>query len=194
LEEEIRTLHARASWTDLDGTYRKWLKVRDVSDTSKWPIHEMAAEAAKERGDAISRYRRIVTAILLLKDGPAEERSRLKAQKKDLDDNWARVDVRLMRRLRNPITYPVPHRGIARGDGRAAFKWASEELSKGRRFDGLVPAEPFIIDGKDIPLGPDCALALASVVGVFQKKDGSFEIHCEPRPATAERNPPTLID
>ena len=53
----------------------------------------------------------------------------------------------------------------------------------------MLLLEPFEIDGQEISLKYDCALFLASVVRVFQKKDGTFDIGCEPRPATAEIDP-----
>ena len=215
LEEQMNTLVAKARqldekgtegaaapmgfWNGVNSAYEDWLQVCDKTDMTKWPIHQMAAEAAMKRGDAISRYRRVTIAFSLLKhaDGPAEERARLKAEREDLEGNWARVDIHLRRRLQSDIIYPVPPKGISRGDGRAAFRWASEKLREGRKFNGLLPLAMwgrFSIDGQELSLEPDCALLRASVVRVVQKNDGTFKINCIPRPATAEINPPTLID
>jgi hypothetical protein len=214
LEEQIRTLGAKARqldekgtegavpmgfWNGVNSAYENWLKVRDANDNTKWPIHQMAAGAAMKMGDALSRYRRISIALYLLRHagGLTEEHTTLEKEKKDLDENWARVDIHLKRRLQSDIIYPVPPRGISRGDGRAAFKWASEKLREERKFDGLLPLAMwgrFSIEGQEISLEPDCALLRTSVVRVVQKGDGTFKIDCIPRPVTAERNPPTLID
>ena len=217
LEEQIRTRHAKAKrldqeaeekgvpaplglWNGVNSDYEAWLQVRDETDKTKWPIHQMAAEAAMKRGDALSRYCRVVRALFLLKraGGPAEERTALEKDRKDLEENWARVDIHLRRRLQSDIIYPVPPGGISRGDGRAAFKWASERLRERGKFNGLLPLAMwgrFSIDGQEISLEPDCALSLALVARLIQKRDGTFEKpECKPRPATAELNPPTLID
>lgn len=208
LEEQMNTLAAKARqleekgtegaapmgfWNGVNSAYENWLKVRDANDNTKWPIHQIAAEAAMKRGDALSRYRRVWIALNLLKHagGPVAELARLKTEKENLEGNWALVDLRLMRKLKGDLEYP--HRGFSRGDSRAAFKWASEKLSERRRFNGLLPLELFIIDGQEISLADSCALSLASVVRVFQKRDGTFEIDCKPRPATVEINP-LLID
>jgi len=190
---------AKGFWNGVNSNYEKWLKVRDKADMSKWPIHQMAAEAAKEMGDAFSRYCRVVKALSLLKhaDGPAEKRTKLKEERTDLEEYWARVDIHLKRRLQNDILYPVPPGGISRGDGRAAFKWASEALRESRKFNGLLPLAVwgrFSIDGQEISLEPNCALSRALVVRLLQKRDGTFETDCEPRPSTTYINIPTLIE
>ncbi len=186
-------------WNGVDSAYEDWLKVSNAYDQTQWPIHQMAAEAAKKRGDAISRYRRVTIALRLLKlaNGPAEDRAQLEEERKDLEENWARVDIHLRRKLQNDIIYPLPPGGIRRGDGRAAFKWASEKLREERKFNGLLPLKMwgrFSIEGQEISLEPDCALSRVSIVHVLQNNEGAFKIDCIPRPATAERNPPTLID
>lgn len=216
LEEQLRTKYANAKrldqeaeekkipaplgfWNGVDRDYQEWLTVSNAYDKTKWAFHKMAAEAAMKRGDAISRYRRVAIALLLLTGakGPAEEIARLKRQREDLEGNWARVNIHLRRRLQGDIIYPVAPRVIYRGDERAAFKWASEKLREGKKFNGLLPLEMwgrFSIDGKEISLKENCALIHASVVHVLEDRDGTFKTDCRPRLATAELNPPTLID
>jgi hypothetical protein len=190
LEGEIVKHDAKKNWSGVDRTYEEWLKVRDETDNTKWQIHQKAAYAAMMLGKAGTRYKRLWTALALLKlaQGPSEERDKMKKEIKLLGDNWAHVYIRLTRGSEASV---VPADVQSVEGGSEAIKWAEEKLGKERLHNGLLPLGRFIISGQRIDLGINWAWSRVWTVNLIQKMDGSFgRIIYHPRGPTSEVDPP----
>jgi hypothetical protein len=190
LEDEMTKLAARAAWSGVESTYLDWKKVRDENDNTKWPIYQIAADAAMVLGKAASRYFRLWTALALLKlaQGPSEQHDKMNKEIKILGDKWALVDIRLTRKSDASLV-PVPSID-ARLGGSEAINLAQEKLRTDRKFAGLLPLGGYTIGGQPILLKEDMAWSRVWVTRFFQKQDGSFKLQYVPRKSTSEVNPP----
>jgi len=189
LEDEMTKLAAKAAWSGVDRTYQEWLKVRDETDPTKWPIYQTAAHAAMMLGKADSRYFRLWTALALLKlaQGPSEERDNMNKEMKILGDKWAYVEIRLTRKSSDSLE---PVSVDASEGGSEAIKLAQETLRTERKFFGSLPLGSYSISGQSISLAEDRAKSRVWKSLFYQKKDGSFWMLYVPRPSTSEVNPP----
>ena len=192
LEDEMTKLAAKDVWSGVDRTYEDWLKVRDETDPTKWRIYQTAAKAAMKLGNAGTRYKRLWTALALLKlaQGPLEERDLMNGQVKRLGNYWAHVDIRLTRGSERSL---VP-KSIAATDGAIeAIALAKKKLVDEGKLNMLLPLGDFILSGQQILLKDEWAWSRVWAVFLNQKKDGSFSIQLYPRRPTSELDPPLHV-
>lgn len=189
LEAEMSKLAVKAAWSGVDRTYKEWLKVRDETDITKWPIHQMAAQAAMMLGKADSRYVRLWIALALLNraQGPLEERDKISKELKLLGDKWAYVEIRLTRKSSDSLE---PVSVDASEGGTETIRLAQEKLRAERKFFGSLPLGTYSISGQSISLKEDRANSHVWKSLFYKKKDGSFWMLYVPRPPTSEVNPP----
>jgi len=165
-------------WKTVDGKYREWLEKRARNDkVNTWSIHEMGANAAKNRGDAESRHERLKEALDA--GPPSNDAVRLGKEKEEFERTYVRVDIRLARRSKGNIleAHPASSGYAAQPEGEAAWKWAAEKLRNEGKFQGLLATGEYHISRVNIDLGRGMALDRVSKVRLVQKRDGSFETH-----------------
>jgi len=197
LEAEMTKLDAKHFWSGVDRTYKEWLKVRDETNPTKWRIHQIAADAAMQLGDAGTRYQRLWTALALLKrdTGPLEKhdlekRDLMNGQIWRLGNYWVQVDIHLARGSERSL---VP-KSIAATDGAIqALALAKKKLADEGKFNNLLPLGNFIISGQEIFLKDEWAWSRVWAVHLNQEKDGSFSVQLDPRRPTSEVHPPLHV-
>lgn len=189
LEDEMTKLDAKDASSGVDRTYENWLKERDENDNTKWPIHQKAARAAMMLGNAGTGYKRLWTALALLKlaQGPSEERDKMNGQIKRLGDYWAHVSIHLARGSERSL---VPKSIAATYGAMEAIALAKKKLADEGKFNNLLPLGDFILSGQPILLKDEWAWSRVGAVYLHQKKDGSFSIQLYPRRPTSEVDPP----
>ena len=189
LEDEIAKLDAKKHWSGVERTYEDWLKVRDETDNTKWPIHQKAARAAMMLGKAGTRYKRLWTALALLKlaQGPSEEREKMKKELILLGEKWLPVRIHLTRKSSASLEYGAYDRPEGEIE---AIKLAQEKLRTERTFDGLLPIGDYVISGQREFLASNHAWSRMWAIHYYQKNDGSFRKQFYPRRPTSEVDPP----
>jgi hypothetical protein len=192
LEDEIVKLDAKstkAGWSGVDRTYEEWLKVRDENDNTKWTIHQKAAHAAKMLGKAGTRYKRLWTALALLKlaQGPSEERNKIREELKVLGDKWVHVGIQLTRKSSASLEYNASDRPVEEIE---AIELAQKKLRTERMFNGLLPLGIYVISGQRVELFSSDSWSRVWAIHHYQKDDGTFRRLKYPRKPTSEVDPP----
>ena len=180
LKEEIKKLaqgteNRSPEWRGVERNYQCWFKLRPGED---WEVYTLAAQAALQLGDGSARYLRLRRALDA--NPPPEMVSNLRTEMKDIELGWAHVDIRLHAR-------PAADLQAAGGlpfapDRRRAILKAQNELKASGKFEGLLPAISYDIDGHNIPLKEDLSISRVSLVNIRQKSDGSFQIRSQAGP------------
>lgn len=98
----------------------------------------------------------------------------------DIELGWAHVDIRLRAR---PAGDLQPTGGLPFAPDRSsAILKAQKELKASGKFEGLLPAISYDIDGHNIPLKDDLSISRVSLIRIRQKSDGSFQIRSQAGP------------
>jgi hypothetical protein len=182
LKEEMKGLAEKSLWAGVERTYQQWSKLKAAAD---YEVYDLAEHAASYLGCGIARYLRTIKA-LEASTAPGTHPaafSRHTAAKQFMERTYAHVDIRLSRSARGDLqTDGSLPRGLYPGAYEmSTIKRAREELKATRKFDGLLPAVPYTIDGHTVPLGPGFAISSGvSVVNIDQKGDGSFQLQPKP--------------
>jgi hypothetical protein len=163
------------SWSGVERTYRKWFEVRPGED---WEVYSLAAQAAGQLGDGTARYLRLRRALAA--NPPPNAVRDLTSMKEDLEVNWAHVDIRFRGRATGELQ-PVGGLPFA-GPEREAILRAQGELKASWKFQGLLPAISYLMDGHNIPLKDDLSISRVSLVIIRQKSDGSFQLRSQAGP------------
>jgi hypothetical protein len=175
LKDEMRLRAAKNAWTGVERAYREWFALRPEED---WEVHALAAQAAGQLGDGGARYVRLRRALDA--SPPPQAVADLTASKDNLERGWTRVDIRLRARA-NGILQPTGGLPFA-ADQRSAIVRAQIDLKASGKFEGLLPAIPYSVDGHQIPLGDPATISRVSLVSIRQTSDGSFRLRTHPGP------------
>jgi hypothetical protein len=174
LKEQMRKLAVENKWRGVERSYQDWLKLNAAVD---WEFYFPAVGAAKDLGCGTVRYLRLIRALGA--NPPSEVARLLAADKKEMELGWAHVDIRLRRKATGDLQ-AVEGLPFA-ADKSKAIARAQKELKEKGKFDDLLPAIPYTIDGHAVPLGPDFAISRGvSVVNIDQKGDGAFQFQSKP--------------
>ena len=180
LKEEIKKLaqgteNRSPEWRGVERAYRRWFELRPGED---WEVYNLAAQAALQLGDGNARYLRLRRALDA--NPPPKDALDLRAAKEDMELGWAHVDIRLGAR---PAGDLQPTGGLPFAPDRSsAILKAQKELKASGKFEGLLPAISYHMDGHNIPLKEDLSISRVSLVSIRQKSDGSFQIRSQAGP------------
>jgi hypothetical protein len=179
LKEEMMNLaqgsQVRGPEWRVEHAYLSWFKLKPAED---WEVYNLAAQAALQLGDGSARYLRLSRALDA--NPPPQIVPDLRTQKESMDLGWAHVDILLRARSVGDLQ---PAGGIPFApDSRNAILRAQDKLKASGKFQGLLPAISYDIDGHNIPLTEDLSISRVSLVTIRQKGDGSFQIRSQTGP------------
>jgi hypothetical protein len=161
-------------WKGVERLYQQWSELKAEAD---WEVYQIAATAAERLGCGTVRYLRMMKALASGNLTPVAAKS-ITAEKDWLENHFAHVDIHLRRNAKGDLQAEGQLLGAQAVN---AFQRAQKELKEKGKFDDLLPAIPYTIDGQAVRLGPGFAISSGvSVVNIDQKGDSSFQLQSKP--------------
>lgn len=142
LDEQMQKLASRNAWNGVEET---WKSVVALGEPIGDNLYELAASAARMRGDAWGAYQRYLDVI---RHSPEDELAH--SQMKLYRDNYGRLTVRRVEltpiKLETSVAPFEP-------DARQAIVFAQEQLDKTGGFDGMLPIGNYVIGTYQVQVG-----------------------------------------
>ena len=176
LKDEMEKLAVKNTWSGVERSYQDWLKLNVVAD---WEVYRLAAYAARALCCGTAYYLRLILALGA--NPPPDKVQEITDEKLSIERRWAHVDIRLRRKAKGDLQ-PVGGLPLDPSEART-IRRAQKELKEKGKFDDLLPAISYTIDGYPVSLGSGFAISSGvSVVNIDQKGDGSFQLKLKPGP------------
>lgn len=134
LEAEMEKMAARNVW---NGVEEAWLEMQGLGVEIPVDVRLLAADAARNRGDAWGAYQRLADVLRM-----APETEGVTGQMRVFREEWGRVTVRRVEATAIALEAPVQP---LMPEGRQAVAFAAKQLSKTGGFDGMLPVGDYVI-------------------------------------------------
>jgi hypothetical protein len=134
LRAEMEKMAARNVW---NGVEEAWLAMQDLGVDIPVDLRLLAADAARNRGDAWGAYQRLADVLRM-----APESDVVAGQMRVYRENWGRVTVRRVEATAIPIAAVIQP---LMPEGRAGIAFAQKELDKTGGFDGMLPVGDYTV-------------------------------------------------
>lgn len=145
IAHDLQSFAARNAWEAVEEGYTD---LEDLGMPIDADLHELGAEAARNRGDAWTAYQRLVKVLAAGVDPSSGAHGHMATYR----DQYGRVVVRRVEIT--PIAL-VPETAPFQPDFRLAIAFAAAQLDQEGAFDGLLPAGTYVLgEGRTFEVVP----------------------------------------
>ena len=135
IASDIRRLAIRNAWEPVEDRYAELVAMGAPIGAD---LHELGAQAARNRGDAWTAYQRLVKVLAAADDPTSDAHGHMATYR----DQYGRVAIRRAEDTPIALTVPTPP---FQPDFRLAIAFAAEALLTEGSFDGLLPAGTYVL-------------------------------------------------